>query len=182
MYIPSFKLISQSMLKKSPENADGRTDGRTDRRTDGRTLPRHNTSRFSNGRIIKIIFGLVSYLLKSTQNDCKSCSHINIFTEAAHLVVMNSCVWRYASNLIYWFLNEIIDDHVLKLTSLKPGNYQSLTLEWLCFKTIQSWSIPSWISSIEKNNKTKKIDYSHHIINKQIHFLYKFRVLLPRVY
>ena len=51
MYIPSFKLISQSMLKKSPENADGRTDGRTDRRTDGRTLPRHNTSRFSNGRI-----------------------------------------------------------------------------------------------------------------------------------
>ena len=43
MYIPSFKLISQSMLKKSPENADGQTDGRT--------LPRHNTSRFSNGRI-----------------------------------------------------------------------------------------------------------------------------------
>ena len=31
------------MLKKSAENADGRTDGRT--------LPRHNTSRFSNGRI-----------------------------------------------------------------------------------------------------------------------------------
>ena len=26
MYIPSFKLISQSMLKESPENADGRTD------------------------------------------------------------------------------------------------------------------------------------------------------------
>ena len=47
MYIPSLKLISQSMLKKSPENPDGRTD----RRTDGRTLPRHNTSRFSNGRI-----------------------------------------------------------------------------------------------------------------------------------
>ena len=47
MHIPSFKLIYQSMLKKSPENADGRTDGRTDRRT----LPRHNTSRFSNGRI-----------------------------------------------------------------------------------------------------------------------------------
>ena len=43
MYIPSFKLISQSMLKKSPENADGQTDGRT--------LPWHNTSRFSNGRI-----------------------------------------------------------------------------------------------------------------------------------
>ena len=43
MYIPSFKSMSQSMLKKSPENADGRTDGRT--------LPRHNTSRFSNGRI-----------------------------------------------------------------------------------------------------------------------------------
>ena len=40
MYIPSFKLISQSMLKKSPKNADRRTDGR------------HNTSRFSNGRII----------------------------------------------------------------------------------------------------------------------------------
>ena len=35
MYIPSFKLISQSMLKKSPGNADGQTDGRT--------LPRHNT-------------------------------------------------------------------------------------------------------------------------------------------
>ena len=54
MYIPSFKLISQSMLKKSPENVDGRTDGRTDGQTDGRTLPRHNTSRFSNGRIKKI--------------------------------------------------------------------------------------------------------------------------------
>ena len=47
MYIPSFKLISQSMLKKSPENKDGRTDGQTD----GRTLPRHNTSRFPNGHI-----------------------------------------------------------------------------------------------------------------------------------
>ena len=30
MHIPSFKLISQSTLKKSPENSDGRTDGRTD--------------------------------------------------------------------------------------------------------------------------------------------------------
>ena len=30
MYVPSFKLISQSMLKKSPENVDGRTDRRTD--------------------------------------------------------------------------------------------------------------------------------------------------------
>ena len=30
---------------------DGRTDGQTDGQTDGRTLPRHNTSRFSNGRI-----------------------------------------------------------------------------------------------------------------------------------
>ena len=35
MYIPSLKLIFQIMLKKSPENADGRTDGRTDERTDG---------------------------------------------------------------------------------------------------------------------------------------------------
>ena len=60
MHIPSFKLISQSMLKKSPENANGRTDGRTDRRTDGqtdgRTLPRHNTSRFSNGRIKTLLW------------------------------------------------------------------------------------------------------------------------------
>ena len=31
-----------------------RTDGRTDGQTDGRTLPRHNTSRFSNGRTKKI--------------------------------------------------------------------------------------------------------------------------------
>ena len=35
MHIPSFNLISQSMLKKSPENSDGRTDGRTDGQTDG---------------------------------------------------------------------------------------------------------------------------------------------------
>ena len=34
MHIPSFKLISQSMLKKSPENSDGRPDGRTEGRTD----------------------------------------------------------------------------------------------------------------------------------------------------
>ena len=46
MYIPSFKLISQSMFKRSPENADGRTDGRTDGRMHRRTLPRHNTSFF----------------------------------------------------------------------------------------------------------------------------------------
>ena len=32
MHILSFKLISQSTLKKSPENSDGWTDGRTDRR------------------------------------------------------------------------------------------------------------------------------------------------------
>ena len=31
MHIPSFKLISQSTLKKSPENSEGRTDGQTDR-------------------------------------------------------------------------------------------------------------------------------------------------------
>ena len=37
MYIPSLKLISYSILKKSPENANGRTDGQTDRQTDGRT-------------------------------------------------------------------------------------------------------------------------------------------------
>ena len=30
MYILSLKAISQSMLKKSPENSDGRTDGQTD--------------------------------------------------------------------------------------------------------------------------------------------------------
>ena len=35
MHIPSLKLISQSTLKKSPENSDGRTDGRTDGQTDG---------------------------------------------------------------------------------------------------------------------------------------------------
>ena len=41
--------ISKHVEEKSGKR--GRTDGRTDRRTDGRTLPRHNTSRFSNGRI-----------------------------------------------------------------------------------------------------------------------------------
>ena len=30
MHIPSFKLISQSMLKKSPEKSDGQMDGQTD--------------------------------------------------------------------------------------------------------------------------------------------------------
>ena len=35
MHIPSFKLISQSTLKKNPKNLDGRTDGRTDGQTDG---------------------------------------------------------------------------------------------------------------------------------------------------
>ena len=39
MHIPSFKVISHSMLKKSPENSDGRTDRWTS--------PRHNTSVFS---------------------------------------------------------------------------------------------------------------------------------------
>ena len=39
--IPSFKLISQSMLIKSPENSDGGTDGRT--------LTLHNTTVFQMG-------------------------------------------------------------------------------------------------------------------------------------
>ena len=49
--------ISKHVEKKSGKHGrtdgrtDGQTDGRTDKRTDGRTLPRHNTSRFSNGRI-----------------------------------------------------------------------------------------------------------------------------------
>ena len=30
MYTPSFKLISESMLNKSPENLDGQTDGQKD--------------------------------------------------------------------------------------------------------------------------------------------------------
>ena len=41
--------ISKHVEEKSGKR--GRTDGRTEGRTDGRTLPRHNTSRFSNGRI-----------------------------------------------------------------------------------------------------------------------------------
>ena len=45
--------ISKHVEEKSGKH--GRTDGRTDRRTvfhgRVRTLPRHNTSRFSNGRI-----------------------------------------------------------------------------------------------------------------------------------
>ena len=46
MYIPSFKLISQSMLKSGK---CGRTDGQTDGRTDGHC---HGIiRRFSNGRI-----------------------------------------------------------------------------------------------------------------------------------
>ena len=60
MYIPSFKLMSQSMLKKSPENADGWTDRRT--------LPRHNTSRFSNGRIKKIWNTLLTH--EAPKQDC----------------------------------------------------------------------------------------------------------------
>ena len=85
MYIPSFKLISQSMLKKSPENTDGRTDGQTDGQTDGRTLPRHNTSRFSNGRITRdervfivsiFIHGLLAMVTHGKYNSsCKDIIH-----------------------------------------------------------------------------------------------------------
>ena len=42
-----FQIDISKHVEKSPENADGQTDGQTD----GRTLPRHNTSRFSNRRI-----------------------------------------------------------------------------------------------------------------------------------
>ena len=41
--------ISKHVEEKSGKR--GQTDGRTDGKTDGRTLPWHNTSRFSNGRI-----------------------------------------------------------------------------------------------------------------------------------
>ena len=51
--------ISKHVAEKSGKR--GRTDGRTDRRTDGRTLPRHNTSRFSNGRtkIMQLLIEIV---------------------------------------------------------------------------------------------------------------------------
>ena len=54
MYIPSFKLISQSMLKKSPENADGRT------------LPRHK-ARYGGSNMKKINNGgrlLIFYMME----------------------------------------------------------------------------------------------------------------------
>ena len=41
-------------ISKHVEEKSGKR-GRTDGRTDGRTLPRHNTSRFSNGRIKKLL-------------------------------------------------------------------------------------------------------------------------------
>ena len=48
--------ISRHVEEKSGKR--GRTDGRTDGQTDGRTLPRHNASRFSNGRIKMMVTSL----------------------------------------------------------------------------------------------------------------------------
>ena len=53
--------ISKHVEEKSGKR--GRTDGRTDGQTDGRTLPRHNTSRFSNGRIIKMVKVMVAVIM-----------------------------------------------------------------------------------------------------------------------
>ena len=52
--------ISKHVEEKSGKHGrtDGRTDGQTDGQTDGRTLPRHNTSRFSNGRIKMILYDI----------------------------------------------------------------------------------------------------------------------------
>ena len=46
--------ISKHVEEKSGKRGR-RADGRTDGQTDGRTLPRHNMSRFSNGRIKKML-------------------------------------------------------------------------------------------------------------------------------
>ena len=57
--------ISKHVDEKSGKRGrtDGRTDRRTDGQTDGRTLPRHNTSRFSNGRIKTIATTKLFYLI-----------------------------------------------------------------------------------------------------------------------
>ena len=68
-------------ISKHVEEKSGRTDGRTDGQTDGRTLPRHNTSRFSNGRIKTLIS------LGTVENQGHFCSmtECHSFGEAIHL-------------------------------------------------------------------------------------------------
>ena len=57
--------MSQSMLKKSPENSDGRKDGRTDRRTD---IAIALYVRFSNGRIKTV--GHLTTVARPLYDDC----------------------------------------------------------------------------------------------------------------
>ena len=133
MYIPSFKLISQSMLKKSPENADGRTDGQTDRRTDGqtdgRTLPRHNTSRFSNGRIKNDIPIILTQSrstfwphLHNTVHNFGKYYYIHIFAEMRLACQLADCEWnmswmihvqpwRVYNTARYWLLHTVNSFH-----------------------------------------------------------------------
>ena len=86
MHIPSFKLISQSMLKKSPENSDGRTDGRTDGQTDGHC---HSIIRLFFKRVYKNGFLYVfsddqsiDITVKWHYSYCNSCVSHNTWTEA----------------------------------------------------------------------------------------------------
>ena len=117
MYILSFKLISQSMLKKSPE-----------KRTDGRTLPWHNTSRFSNGRIIighhfyaissfvRHFIAICEFKIELQSGNGKFGSKSTIFCRVT--LKFDEWPWKTIGHLFYTtssFVHHFIAIHVFKL-------------------------------------------------------------------
>ena len=114
--------ISKHVEEKSGKR--GRTDGRTDRRTDGRTLPRHNTSRFSNGRI------------KTRQIEAfnKSPNTVTLFD----VLCCFGNIIRYAQAYVTWliclYLQRYFNDTetILWLTALLPAWFFSLLNQITC--------------------------------------------------
>ena len=119
MHIPSFKLISQSMLEKSPENSDGRTDGHC-----------HSIIRPFFKRAYKK--GTRSRMLIEKENS----SHKQLMS---NLICCNSCR-KVGSHIVYVLLskNLIISfwrKHAYTATEIRMGqastNFHSLPLTCL---------------------------------------------------
>ena len=90
MYIPSLKLIYQSMLKKSPENTDGRTDGRTDGHCHGIIRPFFKRAYKNKSRSCRQL----AYILRSFLSFLFSCYlHLHWILKSCHAkFVVRDCL------------------------------------------------------------------------------------------
>ena len=103
IYQVSHWYLKACWRKVRKTRTDGRTDGRTDRRTDGRTLPRHNTSRFSNGRIKKRSLNTcfkisIPFIHRFSANRTRSNYVITVMSHERHAVPNHWRLWLFVQH------------------------------------------------------------------------------------